>query len=340
MPPGRERGRRPPSRSTTSTSTAPRTGSSAGARRGAGGRAVGGCLATTCRRSQPARTRRCRWRPGWSSSASRRPGCARSGQQGRMAPADARSTRCRPSETRPGAPGACLRRRASGGDGGVRPRGRRREGSRAVDDGGLPDRRRSRDYPSRRGRSAAVPRGDDLSPAVTTDFSRVAIVNRGEPAMRLLNAVARVQPRARHTTSAPSPSTPSPIADSWFVREADEAFDLGSATFVDPERRSPEESLPRLRATRAGAAIDSGRGGLGRLGVRGRARRVRRAVRAARHRLHRSVASEVMRRLGDKIASKQLAEEAGVPVVALERWAGRDARRGTGAREATRLSRS
>ena len=78
-------------------------------------------------------------------------------------------------------------------------------------------------------------------------------------------------------------------------------------------------ALPRPRRARAGAGRDAGRRRLGRLGLRRRAPRVRRAVRAARHRLRRPRRRRSCACVGDKIAAKRLAEEAGVPGRALER---------------------
>src|SRR5512144_3092833 len=63
---------------------------------------------------------------------------------------------------------------------------------------------------------------------------RLAIVNRGEAAMRALAAVAelnRAGTAARITTIAVHTDAD---AGAWFVREANEAVPLGPATYVDP----------------------------------------------------------------------------------------------------------
>ena len=67
-----------------------------------------------------------------------------------------------------------------------------------------------------------------------TEIRRLAIVNRGEPAMRVLAAVAELnRDRAASQITTIALYT-EPDARAWFVREADEAIPLGSATYVDP----------------------------------------------------------------------------------------------------------
>ncbi|MFL6177403.1 MAG: carboxyl transferase domain-containing protein [Ornithinibacter sp.] len=137
-------------------------------------------------------------------------------------------------------------------------------------------------------------------------FQRIAIVNRGEAAMRLIHAVRdlnaqagpdghRIQTVALHTEAERS---------AMFVREADAAYDLGPASlrpYLD------HEVLERaLRETGADAAW-VGWGFVAedptfaelceRVGV-----------------TFIGPSPEAMRRLGDKIGSKLIAEEVGVPV--------------------------
>ena len=112
-------------------------------------------------------------------------------------------------------------------------------------------------------------------------FQRIAIVNRGEAAMRLIHAVRdlnaqagpgghRIETVALHTEAERS---------AMFVREADAAYDLG------PGVAAP---LPRPRRAGARAARDRGGRRLGRLGLRRRGPHLRRAVRAHRGDLHRA----------------------------------------------------
>ncbi|MFW5739611.1 MAG: biotin carboxylase N-terminal domain-containing protein, partial [Myxococcota bacterium] len=146
---------------------------------------------------------------------------------------------------------------------------------------------------------------------------RVAIVNRGEPAVRLQHAVRELRAETGVELATIALYT-EPDAHSMFVREADDRYLLGPATFVDPgdgQRKSKYldyEALERaLRDTRADAAW-VGWGFVAehprfadlceRLGI-----------------IFIGPSGDVMRRLGDKIASKQLAESAGVPVAP---WSG------------------
>ena len=61
---------------------------------------------------------------------------------------------------------------------------------------------------------------------------RLAIVNRGEPAMRCLAAVNELVSELGEPITTIALYT-EPDATSWFVREADEAFPLGPALFTD-----------------------------------------------------------------------------------------------------------
>ncbi|GAA1395217.1 biotin carboxylase N-terminal domain-containing protein [Pseudonocardia kongjuensis] len=146
-------------------------------------------------------------------------------------------------------------------------------------------------------------------------FSRIAIVNRGEPAMRLINAVrewnAQNAPDRRLRTIALYTAVD---RRAMYVREADEAVLIGPD---DPDHMgaSPyldHDELERaLRASRADA-VWPGWGFVSekadfaelceRLGI-----------------TFVGPSADVMRRLGDKIASKQLAESVGVPMAP---WSG------------------
>ena len=111
-------------------------------------------------------------------------------------------------------------------------------------------------------------------------ISRIAIVNRGEAAMRLIHAVRDLNAAARpcgHRIETVALHTEGERT-AMFVREADHAYDLG------PASRAP---LPRPRRPRARPARDRRRRRLGRLGLRRRGPGVRRAVRAHRRHLHR-----------------------------------------------------
>ena len=77
-------------------------------------------------------------------------------------------------------------------------------------------------------------------------FQRVAIVNRGEPAMRLINAVREWNAEGRPSLRVIAVYT---AADrhATFVREADEAVLIGSALFEQERKRKGGDIAPRRR---------------------------------------------------------------------------------------------
>jgi acetyl/propionyl-CoA carboxylase alpha subunit/acetyl-CoA carboxylase carboxyltransferase component len=140
-------------------------------------------------------------------------------------------------------------------------------------------------------------------------FTRIAVVNRGESAMRLIHAVRdlnaaaaapggdghRIEVIALHTEAE---------RQAMFVREADTAYDLGPASarpYLDHAKL--EQALTATGADAAWVgwgfvAEDPAFADLcGRIGV-----------------TFIGPSGEAMRRLGDKIGSKLIAEEVGVPV--------------------------
>jgi len=144
-------------------------------------------------------------------------------------------------------------------------------------------------------------------------FSRVAIVNRGESAMRLIHAVrelaaesgARIETVAFHTDVDRTAT---------FVREADLAYDLG------PAAARPYLDLAVLERALRESGADAAWVGWGfvaedpafaelceRIGV-----------------TFVGPSAEAMRRLGDKIGAKLIAEEVGVPVAPWSRGAVED----------------
>jgi acetyl/propionyl-CoA carboxylase alpha subunit/acetyl-CoA carboxylase carboxyltransferase component len=148
-------------------------------------------------------------------------------------------------------------------------------------------------------------------------FHRIAIVNRGEPAMRFINAVAELNATGDERLTTIALYT-EPDRHAWFVREADESLCIGPATTFD-ERvgREMQTYLDHDRLERAlvAAGADAAWAGWGfvaehaefadlcdKLGV-----------------VFIGPSGDAMRRVGDKIRSKRLAEEAGVPVVP---WSG------------------
>jgi biotin carboxylase len=152
-------------------------------------------------------------------------------------------------------------------------------------------------------------------PSVTQrTFRRLAVVNRGEPAMRLINAVRELNEERADDPIRVIALYTEPERSAMFVRHADEAYSLGPTMRVDADGR------------RTGAYLDYAN-----------LERALRAVRAdavwpgwgfvAEHPAFSDLceamgivfvgpSGDVMRALGDKIQSKLLAEKAGVPVAA------------------------
>src|SRR6202035_2197068 len=145
-------------------------------------------------------------------------------------------------------------------------------------------------------------------------FSRVAVVNRGEPAMRLINAVREWNAEGRASLRVIAVYT---AADrrATFVREADEAVLIGPADPGEAFAASPYLDYAELERALRECRADAAWPGWGfvsekaefaelcdRLGI-----------------TFIGPSAEVMRRLGDKIESKLLAERAGVP---LAPWSG------------------
>ena len=147
-------------------------------------------------------------------------------------------------------------------------------------------------------------------------FSRVAIVNRGEPAMRFI-AAAR-EWNAEHDASLTTIALyTDPDRHAMFTREADVAYSIGAPTYVDADgsRRSSYLDYARLeRALRATGAQAAWVG----WGF------------VAEHAEFADLCARIgvvfigpdggmMRALGDKITAKRLAEKAHVPVAP---WSG------------------
>src|SRR5271165_1225937 len=142
-------------------------------------------------------------------------------------------------------------------------------------------------------------------------FSRIAIVNRGEAAMRLVHAVHDINCAQQNPVATVALFT-DPDRASMFVRYADHAVALGPATFVDREgqRKSSYLDYDRLTDALLASGADAAWVGWGfvsehaefadlceRLGI-----------------VFIGPSAQAMRLLGDKISAKVLADQAGVPV--------------------------
>jgi acetyl/propionyl-CoA carboxylase alpha subunit/acetyl-CoA carboxylase carboxyltransferase component len=149
------------------------------------------------------------------------------------------------------------------------------------------------------------------------EFKRVAIVNRGEAAMRFIHA-AREFNQEQGTSLQTIALFAETDRHAMFVREADEAACLGSAWTIDPDTgqsRSCYVDYERLQRALSAVRADAVWVGWGFV-----------AEHAAFADLCRDLGivfigpdGDVMRQLGDKISSKLLAEQAEIPVVP---WSG------------------
>ncbi len=157
------------------------------------------------------------------------------------------------------------------------------------------------------------------------EFQRVAIVNRGEAAMRFIHA-AREFNQEHGVPLRTIALFTEPDRHAMFVREADEAVSLGAAQFIDPGYPPAQEQLPRLRRgwnMRWQPRVPT------QFGWDGASWRNTRhsPIYAGRWALYSSGPDgDVMRRLGDKIAAKRLAEQSQIPVAPWSGGAGGDSR--------------
>ena len=149
------------------------------------------------------------------------------------------------------------------------------------------------------------------------EFQRVAIVNRGEAAMRFIHAVREFN-QEQGTSLRTIGLFTEPDRHAMFVREADEAVLLGPAQVIDSSTQQPKSSYvdyARLGRALAKARADAVWVGWGFI-----------AEHAEFADLCRELGivfigpdGDVMRLLGDKITSKLLAEQAHLPVAP---WSG------------------
>ena len=141
------------------------------------------------------------------------------------------------------------------------------------------------------------------------DFRRIAIVNRGEPAIRLINAVREYSIEHGLDLRTIALFT-EPDRRAMFVREADEAFDLGPATYTDDTGQRRVGYLDYSRLTEALLATEADAVWVGWGFVAEHADFA--ALCAELGIVFIGPDADTMRRLGDKITSKQLAESSDV----------------------------
>jgi acetyl/propionyl-CoA carboxylase alpha subunit/acetyl-CoA carboxylase carboxyltransferase component len=149
------------------------------------------------------------------------------------------------------------------------------------------------------------------------EFQRVAIVNRGEPAMRFIHA-AREFNHEHQTSLRTIALFTEPDTRSLFVREADEAVFLGPAQMVDPatgELKSSYVNYECLQQALQSARAEAVWAGWGFVAEHAEFADLCRSMGIVFIGPH----GDAMRLLGDKISSKMLAEQAQVAVVP---WSG------------------
>ena len=149
------------------------------------------------------------------------------------------------------------------------------------------------------------------------DFQRVAIINRGEAAMRFIHAVREFN-QEQGTALRTIALFTEPDRNALFVREADEVISLGPASINDPatgQLRSAYLDYDCLQAALSAARADAVWPGWGFIAEH--AEFVDRCSDLGI--VFIGPNGDVMRRLGDKISSKLLAEQAGIPVAP---WSG------------------
>lgn len=149
------------------------------------------------------------------------------------------------------------------------------------------------------------------------EFRRIAIVNRGEPAMRLITAVRELNAESDSGYQTLALYTDAD-RDALFVREADEAYCLGSVSFTDPKDGSIKNrylDYPGLERTLIQARAEAAWVGWGFVAEHAEFADLCERLNIA----FIGPPGEVIRQLGDKIRAKTLAEAADVPVAA---WSG------------------
>ena len=149
------------------------------------------------------------------------------------------------------------------------------------------------------------------------EFQRVVIINRGEAAMRFIHA-AREFNHEHGTALRTIALYTDPDRNAMFVREADEALYLGPSQFRDPDTHLTKSSYvdyPRLRDALERAHAEAVWVGWGFVAEHAEFAAMCEEMNIA----FIGPSAEVMRRLGDKISSKRLAEQANIPIAP---WSG------------------
>jgi len=145
----------------------------------------------------------------------------------------------------------------------------------------------------------------------TSEFTRVAIVNRGEPAMRLINAVREFN-RENGTSLQTIALYTDPDRSAMFVREADEAYHLGTVNYTDADGALKSRYLDydALKTALLETKSEAAWVGWGFVAEHAEFAQLCDDIGV----VFIGPSADVIRKLGDKITAKRLAEEAKVPV--------------------------
>jgi acetyl/propionyl-CoA carboxylase alpha subunit/acetyl-CoA carboxylase carboxyltransferase component len=146
------------------------------------------------------------------------------------------------------------------------------------------------------------------------EFQRVAIVNRGEAAMRFIHAAREFSLEYGSSLRTIALFT-EPDRHAMFVREADEGVCIGPALILDPNTHQSKSSYldyERLERALVATNAEAVWVGWGFVAEHASFADLCRELRI----VFIGPEGDVMRRVGDKIASKRLAEQAKVPVAA------------------------
>jgi len=144
-------------------------------------------------------------------------------------------------------------------------------------------------------------------------FERIAIVNRGEAAVRLIRAIRELN-REQHLSLAPVALFTEPDRQALFVREADDTVCIGPATFID--QRDGQRKSSYLNRERIAAALLAARASAAWPGWGIQARESWLADLCEQHGIiFIGPDAGVLRLLSDRISVRQLAQQANIPVV-------------------------
>jgi len=158
----------------------------------------------------------------------------------------------------------------------------------------------------------------DRDNRMESHFERIAIVNRGEAAIRLIQAIRELNRERQLSLSTVALFTESDH-QAKFVREADDTVCIGPATFVDQrngQRRSSYLDPARIKQALTTAQADAAWAGWGLLAEEPWFAELCKQLGI----VFVGPTAQTLRLLGNKVSVRQLAQQANIPVVP---WSGR-----------------